>query len=255
MLINVTVPVYNEERQLRQSIATLGDFLERTCAGSYEIVIAENASTDRTLDEARALERECPRLRVVHLDQKGRGGALKRAWGESAADVLTYMDVDLSTDLAAFPQLTDTVLRRGFDLAIGCRLSPDSTVTRGWKRELISRTYNLLVKRALGSRFLDAQCGFKALSKRAAAELLPRVADDGWFFDTELLALAEAMGYRICELPVRWNDDPDSRVNVFRTAFEDIKGLLRLRARLAQDDLRLRGCDKGCAMGQSRVSR
>jgi glycosyltransferase involved in cell wall biosynthesis len=232
MLVNVTIPVFNEEAQLAQSIDKLEDFLATPRRFDYEIVVVNNGSTDRTLEVARELARAPSRVRLLDLPQKGRGGALKRAWWESCADVLSYMDVDLSTDLAAFPKLIAGVASGSFDLGIGSRLLPESQTTRCLKREFISRGYNWLVKLLMRSRLSDAQCGFKAVSRKAAQELLPLVEDSGWFFDTELLA--ERLGYRICELPVRWIEDPDSRVKLLRTALADLRGLLRLRRRLAK---------------------
>jgi glycosyltransferase involved in cell wall biosynthesis len=214
-------------------VATLEEFLRQRCGFPYEIIIANNGSVDRTLEIARQLARTRPAVRVLHLEQKGRGGALKRAWQESAAEVLSYMDVDLSTDLETFPELVE-VAEGGCDLAFGSRLLPGSRTVRSRRRELLSRGYNRLVKAILHARFSDAQCGFKALNRRAAQRLLPLVQDTGWFFDTELLVLAERLGYRLCELPVRWVEHPDSRVRILSTALGDLKGLFRLRRRLAR---------------------
>jgi glycosyltransferase involved in cell wall biosynthesis len=227
--VNVTIPVLNEEEQLTASISTLQWFLAEQCRLDYEIVIADNGSTDQTLPLARELARRSPLVRVIHLDEKGRGRALKRAWNESGADICTYMDVDLSTDLRAFPTLIGGLLEGEFDLATGSRLLIPGMTTRGPRRELISRGYNLLVKAVFHTHFSDAQCGFKAITREAARALLPLVEDNGWFMDTELLILAEKLGYRIFDFPVVWKDDPDSRVKLVRTALEDLRGILRLR--------------------------
>jgi glycosyltransferase involved in cell wall biosynthesis len=234
MLVNLTIPVFNEERRLPLCLARLREVLPRLGQFDWEVVIADNGSTDRTPAIALGFGESFPGLRTVRLDQKGRGRALKRVWLESRAEVLSYMDVDLSTDLRAFPALVEAVLERGFDLAIGSRLLPGSQVQRGWKREVISRCYNRLVRLMVHTRFSDAQCGFKAIRRSAALELLPLVEDTGWFFDTELLVLAEKLGYRIYELAVRWVDDPESRVRVWSTALADLKGLIRVRRRLAR---------------------
>jgi glycosyltransferase involved in cell wall biosynthesis len=231
--VDVVIPVYNEERVLAQSISALHDFLgdvaEPGC--EWRIVIADNASTDGTLTVARELAARLPGVEVLHVDQKGRGRALKTAWLGSRADVLSYMDVDLSTDLTAFPALIRAIVHEGYDVATGRRLGPGARVIgRKPLRELTSRCYNLLIKLLFPrSRFTDAQCGFKALSRAAAQALLPRVRDTAWFFDTELLLLADGDRLGIKQIPVLWMDDPDSRVNVARTAWEDIKGLWRLR--------------------------
>lgn len=229
MKLAVVIPAFNEEAQLGASVKILDEFLSRHFRIDYEIVIADNGSTDRTLEFARQLGYERRTIRVVHLNEKGRGRALKSAWLASRADLLSYMDVDLSTDLSAFPPLIEGLMSGGFDLATGSRLLKPELIKRGWKREFISRCYNVLVKVMFHTRFSDAQCGFKAITRPAAQALLPLVEDNGWFFDTELLVLAEKVGYRIFDLPVRWVDDSDSRVRIIRTAWDDIKGLIRMR--------------------------
>ncbi|MCL4180017.1 MAG: glycosyltransferase family 2 protein [Verrucomicrobia bacterium] len=232
--MNVTIPVYNEAERLPRSLPRLHRFLCENWRFEFEVVIADNGSTDGTSDLAADLAREHRQVRVLRLEDPGRGRALKRAWRESGADVLSYMDVDLSTDLAAFGPLIKPLAEGGFDMAIGSRLLPGSVTTRGWKRDLISRCYNRLIKVAFRTRFADAQCGFKAITRSAAAALLPLVEDDAWFFDTELLILAETLGYRVFEFPVRWVDDSDSHVRIWKTAIEDIKGLLRVRRSLTR---------------------
>jgi len=228
--IDVVIPVYNEEKDLARSITTLCQFLQAHLSYGWFITIANNGSTDGTLDVAHSLSQEYPQVNYLHLDQKGRGRALRRAWLESTADIVSYMDVDLSTNLLAFPHLIEA-LNSGYDIAIGSRLMPASKVARSPKRELTSRLYNLLIRVMFFARFRDAQCGFKAITKKAASELIPLVQNQEWFFDTELLILAEKKGYRIKEVPVEWVEDPDSRVNVIKTAMDDIRGLLRLRFR------------------------
>ena len=178
---------------------------------------------------ARRLAHADPRVRVVHLDEKGRGRALRAVWSTSESPVLAYMDVDLSTDLAALLPMLASLVSGHSDVAIGSRLSPSSRVARGPKRELISRCYNLILRSVLRARFRDAQCGFKAIRREVALDLLPQVKDQTWFFDTELLVLAERAGLRIHEVPVDWVDDPDSRVDIWRTAIDDLRGVLRLR--------------------------
>jgi putative flippase GtrA len=171
-------------------------------------------------------------VRAVRLEEKGRGRALRHVWGHSDADVVAYMDVDLSTDLDAFLPLVAPLISGHSDLAIGSRLSRGSAVVRGPRRELISRCYNLLLRTALAARFSDAQCGFKAARTEIVQALLPAVEDEAWFFDTELLLLAERNGLRIHEVPVDWTDDPDSRVDVLRTALDDLRGMARVGRRM-----------------------
>ena len=225
--LDVVIPVYNEEADLAASVERLLEHLEGM-PWSFRVTIADNASTDATAVVARRLGHAHEAVRVVHLAEKGRGRALKRVWADSDADVLVYMDVDLSTDLNALLPLVAPLISGHSDLAIGSRLRTGSRVTRGPRREVISRGYNLLVRGALRTRFSDAQCGFKAIRADVAREVLPLVEDDAWFFDTELLVLAERAGLRIHEVPVDWVDDPDSRVDILRTAYDDVRGIVRL---------------------------
>ena len=227
--VEVVVPVYNEESALPRNIPILCDYLRTYFPYRWSVVIADNASTDDSLAVARKLACD-PRVSVLHLDEKGRGRALKAAWLSSDADVVAYMDVDLSTNLWSFLPLVAPLASGHSDLAIGSRLLKGAVVTRQWKREIISRCYNLLIKSLFRNRFSDAQCGFKAVKRSAAQELLPQVEDEGWFFDTELLLLAEECGLRISEVPVDWIEDLDSRVDIVSTALDDVKGLLRVRA-------------------------
>jgi len=227
---DVVIPVYNEEDDLERSVVTLRQFLLDHVAYDWRIVIADNASTDRTLEIAKELAARYPNeVAYVHLDQKGRGRALRRAWTESDAEVVTYMDVDLSTDLSALPPLIDSLIDSEYDVAIGSRLRKGAEVQRGLKREIISRIYNLMIKVMFWNQFSDAQCGFKGVTRRAVRDIVPLIEDQAWFFDSELLLLAERMGYKIFEVPVKWKDDPDTRVKIASTAWEDVKGLFRVR--------------------------
>lgn len=227
-VVELVIPVHNEEADLAGSVIRLDEYLRTELPYSYCITIVDNASTDRTWTIAQQLRQQLPTVRAIRLDQKGRGRALKAAWSASRAAVIGYMDVDLSTDLRAVLPLLAPLLSNHSDLAIGTRLSRGSRVIRGPKREFISRSYNLLVRSSLSTSFSDAQCGFKALRRDVADQLLPLVEDDNWFFDTELLVIAERVGLRIHEVPVDWTDDPDSRVNILATAREDVRGIVRV---------------------------
>ena len=231
-LVEVVIPVYNEERVLAASVRRLHAYLNLTFPYDFRITIADNASTDATWFAAEELSADLPRVRAIHLNEKGRGRALRRVWGGSEADVVAYMDVDLSTDLDAFLPLVAPLITGHSDLAIGSRLSRGSAVVRGPKREVISRCYNLLLRTALAARFSDAQCGFKAARTEIVQALLPQVEDEEWFFDTELLLLAERNGLRIHEVPVDWVDDPDSRVDVLHTALDDLRGMARVARKM-----------------------
>lgn len=227
-VLDVVVPVYNEENTLAESVSRLHRHLRDQFPFSARITIADNASDDRTPRIAAELAERLDDVRVVRLGQKGRGRALRAVWSTSEAQVLAYMDVDLSTDLAALAPLVAPLISGHSDLAIGTRLGRGARVIRGPKREIISRCYNLILKSTLAARFSDAQCGFKAIRADVAQRLLPHVSDNGWFFDTELLVLAERAGLRIHEVPVDWVDDPDSRVDIVATAAADLRGIARL---------------------------
>ncbi|MFP5022805.1 glycosyltransferase [Pseudonocardia phyllosphaerae] len=232
-VLDIVVPVHDEEAGLASSVRRLHAFLTASFPYSFRITIADNASTDATPVIARRLAAEIGEVRTVRLEQKGRGRALRHVWSESDADVLAYCDVDLSTDLGALLPLVAPLVSGHSDLAIGTRLSRASRVVRGAKREFISRSYNLILRGALSARFSDAQCGFKAIRADVAHRLLPLVEDTAWFFDTELLVLAERSGLRIHEVPVDWVDDPNSSVDIVATATADLKGVWRVGRALA----------------------
>ena len=227
-MVDIVIPVHNEERDLRVSVLRLHAYLTQQFPFSARITIADNASTDATPAVAAELAEELPEVRVLRLNDKGRGRALAAAWLTSDARVVSYMDVDLSTDLSALLPLVAPVISGHSQVSIGSRLVAGSRVRRGPKREVISRVYNILLRLVLRVRFKDAQCGFKALRADVARSLLPDVVNRNWFFDTELLVRAERAGLRIHELPVDWTDDPDSRVDIVATAIEDLRGVWRL---------------------------
>ncbi|MDN5920710.1 MAG: bifunctional glycosyltransferase family 2/GtrA family protein, partial [Pseudonocardia sp.] len=238
-VLDIVVPVFNEEADLEPSVRRLLEHLRTSFPYSFRITIADNASTDDTPVIARRLCAALPEVRTVRLDRKGRGRALRAVWSASDAQVLAYCDVDLSTDLNAVLPLVAPLVSGHSDLAIGTRLGRGSRVVRGAKRELISRSYNLILRGTLSARFSDAQCGFKAIRSDVAQRLLPLVEDTAWFFDTELLVLAERAGMRIHEVPVDWVDDPDSSVDIVATATADLKGVWRVGRALATGALPL----------------
>lgn len=236
-VLDVVVPVHNEQADLERSVRRLYDHLRHHFPYPFRITIADNASVDATPVLAMRLAADLPEVSFVRLAQKGRGRALREVWSASDAAVLAYMDVDLSTDLNALLPLVAPLLSGHSDLAIGSRLARGARVVRGAKREFISRCYNLILRSTLAARFSDAQCGFKAIRADVAARLLPLVRDTGWFFDTELLVLAQRVGLRIHEVPVDWVDDPDSRVDITATAIADLKGVYRLGRALLTGEL------------------
>ena len=239
MDVDIVVPVRNEERDLGPSVQRLVGYLRDSFPFSARITIADNGSTDGTWALASLLESNFPEVRAVRMELPGRGRALREIWSRSDADVLAYMDVDLSTDLNALLPLVAPLLSGHSDLAIGTRLARGARVVRGPKREMISRCYNMLLRTSLGAGFSDAQCGFKAIRREPAQALLPLTEDTGWFFDTELLVLAERAGLRIAEVPVDWIDDLDSRVDIVATALADLRGIVRLGLGLARGAIKV----------------
>ncbi|BCY05442.1 bifunctional glycosyltransferase family 2/GtrA family protein [Actinoplanes sp. L3-i22] len=236
-VLDVVVPVYNEEVDLEPCVRRLHAYLAAHFPYRFRVTIADNASIDGTAAVAQRLKAEFPEVEAVHLTQKGRGRALNHVWTHSDAAILAYMDVDLSTDLGALLPLVAPLISGHSDLAIGSRLARGSRVVRGAKREFISRSYNLILRTTMAARFSDAQCGFKAIRSDVARRLLPMVEDTGWFFDTEMLVLAERAGLRIHEVPVDWVDDPDSRVDIVSTAMADLKGIVRITRALSSGKL------------------
>ena len=229
LLVEIVIPVYNEQRALRPCIERLRAYLTATFPYRWQIRVADNASRDGTWEIAQALTHEYPDVHALHLEQKGRGRALRAAWLSSNADIVSYMDVDLSTGLNAFLPMVAAIAVGQSAVGTGSRLMHGARITRQWKREATSRGYNALLKVALRNGFSDAQCGFKAMRRELAVALLPYVENQEWFFDSELLLLAEERGLRIIEIPVDWDEDLDSRVDIGKTAREDLEGMARVR--------------------------
>ena len=228
--VDVVIPVLNEAHVLERSVATVRKYLAEKMAGyRWRVVIVDNGSKDGTDDVGRKLAAQHSDVLFLHLDQRGRGRALRHAWMQSQADIVSYMDVDLSTNLDHLPEAVRALLDDGCDIAIGSRLMRGSRTKRSFKREVISRLYNIFLKGVLWTRFSDAQCGFKVVTREVVEKIVPQIKDQSWFFDTEMLVLAEKQGYRIRDIPVIWNEDDDSRVKIISTAWEDIKGVFRLR--------------------------
>lgn len=228
--VEVVIPIHNEEEELERNIKKLHSNLAKNLSCyNWHITIADNASTDKSLKIAKRLSQKFNNVGFIHLDKKGRGRAVKRAWKESKAKIVSYMDIDLSTDLSNFPPLIEALVKKGYHIGIGSRLLPKSEViNRTLKREILSRGYNILIKLMFGTSFSDAQCGFKAVKREVVANILPHIQDNAWFFDSELLIIGEKIGYKIYQEPVRWIDNPGSTVRVLPTVYGDLTGLWRL---------------------------
>ena len=229
IVVDVVIPVLNEAHVLAQSVGKLRQFLTSMLPYRWRVVIVDNGSTDATAEVANRLTEENRDVQFLRLEKRGRGRALRHAWMQSSADMVCYMDVDLSTDLTGLLPTLHALHKEGYDIAVGSRLMRGARIRRSLKREVISRIYNVFLKAVLLTHFSDAQCGFKALTNEAVERLVPQVKDEAWFFDTELLVLAEKQGYRIKDIPVVWIEDSDTRVKILRTAWEDIKGVFRVR--------------------------
>ncbi len=224
----VVLPVYNEEKVLRQSVQTLTAFLSNHDRYEWKIVIADNNSKDRTGEIGRVVESENPLVQYIHIPRKGRGIALRTAWAQTDCDFVSYMDIDLSTSLDALIRAVD-LLKEGADIVVGNRLAKNSNTTRSLKREFISRSYNVVITLALGTLFKDAHCGFKTGRRDVVQKILPYIEDNEWFFDTEFLFYGEKLGHKIVEIPVTWVEDPDTKAKIFKDARDDLRGLYRLR--------------------------
>ena len=228
MKIDIVIPVYNEAHILKEKIKELVFFLEDNCSDDWKIIIIDNASIDDTFEIMKEISNIDDRVLSMHIEEQGRGRALKHAWSSYKSDLVCYMDVDLSTDLKAFPEMV-THLKNDADIVIGSRLLKKSEIKRCFTREFLSRGYNLMHWLLLRTRFSDAQCGFKGFTREAIDRLLPFTQNKIWFFDTELLLLGERFNMKMVEIPVKWIEDKNSRVNIIKAVIEDILGLLRMR--------------------------
>lgn len=231
-LIEIAIPIYNEEKVLAESVHRLRQYLKANLPHSFVITIADNGSTDSSWDIATRLSEELPDVTALRVPLKGRGGAIRHAWAQSKAPIVAYMDVDLSIDLDAFAPLVASVISGHSDLAIGTRYAQGSFVDRSLKRAFFSRSFNYLLRNALGARFSDGMCGFKAARRDAIEDLLPSIDDNKWFFDVEMLLFAQRNGLRIHEVPVLCIDDPNTTVHVVRDSVADLKAMARVAPRL-----------------------
>lgn len=226
--ISIVLPVFNEEKVIEQNVDEIRNFLIQNLEHDFEIIIVDNGSKDSTLDKIKKICNRYSYVNYIHIDERGRGRALRKAWSENSSDIVSYMDIDLSTSLNAFPRLIKAI-EDCYDIAIGSRFVKGSNIKRSFMRGFLSRGYNLLLKLFFNTSFSDAQCGFKAIRKSVLEEILDDVKDQKWFFDTELLIKAERKGFRIKEVPVNWTESRNSKVNILKTIVDYIKSIIRLR--------------------------
>ena len=228
--VEIVLPAYNEGKELEKSIKKLSDFCEENLSNyEWHITIADNASTDNTPIITATIAKKNHKVSLFRLEEKGRGRAVKRAWSQSGSDYCVYMDVDLSTDLIHLPKLLK-VLENGYDIAIGSRLTKNARVEgRTMLREITSRALNVVfIQLLFQTKFTDAQCGFKAVTKKVVDQLIPKILENDWFFDGELLITAEKSGYKIYEEPVHLVDNPGSTVRLLSTIWGDVRVIWRL---------------------------
>ncbi|MHA1696365.1 MAG: dolichyl-phosphate beta-glucosyltransferase [Candidatus Helarchaeota archaeon] len=237
--LEIDLPVFNEEKILEESVEKLRNFLHSNMNEyNFKIVIIDNGSNDKTPQICKNLKTKHSDVDFLHLKKKGRGRALRTAWENSGAQICSYMDIDLSTDLKSFPSLISSIAKDGYDVSTGSRLIKGAQIKRSLKREILSRGYVFLLKRFLGISFSDAQCGFKAINKKTINKVMPHILDQEWFFDSELLFKSQRWGYKIKEIPVKWIEDPDSKVKIYKTIKNYLMSLLRLKLEFSIDRIK-----------------
>jgi glycosyltransferase involved in cell wall biosynthesis len=224
----VVLPVYNEERILSENVHKLIDFLMKHDTYQWQVVIADNNSQDRTGDIGRVLSSENSFVQYLYIPNKGCGIAVRTAWEQTDCDFVNYMDIDFSTSLESLIESVD-LLNDGADIVVANRLDKNSVLKRCLKREIVSRCYNMILQFSLGVKFHDAHCGFKTARREIAQELLTYIEDNGFFFAAEFMFYGEKLGYKIIEIPVIWNEDPNTKANIIKDAFDDLRGIYRLR--------------------------
>lgn len=235
MKINITVPVFNEEKILNENIRKIFLFCQSNIQDEFKIVIVNNGSTDNTENVAKKICKENKKIEYLFIQKKGRGNAIKTSWRKKDVDIYSYMDIDLSTNLKTFPKMINEI-KEGYDIVIGSRYIKGSKVKRYFSREVFSRLYNHIIKKYFHTKIRDMQCGFKAINKKVVKNLLKKTKDDQWFFDTELLLLAEKEGYKIKEMPVEWNENINTKVKIIKTISDYIINSIKLKRRMKNEN-------------------
>lgn len=236
MTIDVLLPIYNEEKILDANIRLLFGYCQHHLAGDWQLMLIINGSVDQSLTIAENLAQEFEQIKIINLPTGGKGQALKTGLQYSTAEVAVYMDIDLAVALSALPPLISLVAENKGALAIGSRLLPASQTERSWLRNYSSKLYNWLANTLLRCQISDWQCGFKAMNLDVRQAVVPLIQDNYWFFDTELIALAQKNNLRIAELPVSWSENRyavrQSKIRPIRDGFIFLKNLWQLKKRL-----------------------
>jgi len=235
MNISIAVPTFNEEKIIEQRINQLFDFCENNLKKyKWRIIVADNGSTDRTIKIIRKQKQKYSKLEYFHLKKLGKGLAIKKAWQDYLADVNIFMDADLATELKFTIPLINGITEEKYDLTIGSRYHKQSKCKRSLIRSMCSKFYNFILKIFFNIKLTDTHCGFKALSKSAVQRIIPKIKNNGLFFDTELLVLARYYNLKIKEMPVNWEDKNErkTKIKIIKTGLKYLKEIIKLKYRL-----------------------
>jgi glycosyltransferase involved in cell wall biosynthesis len=237
MKILIVIPVLNEEKILKENVLKIFNFCQKNLTINWQIVIVDNRSTDQTVVIAKDLGRRYQQIEYLYVDKVGKGVAIRTGWQKYSADIYCFMDADLATDLSALVTLISS-FKEGYDMVIGSRFLAQSQVSRSLIRKMFSFGYHLVARILLNLKIKDLPCGFKAINSRIKENVLPKVKDEAWFFDSELVIVAEKQGYRIKEIPIIWQEPRkgrgESRVKTLSLSLAYFKQLLALKKRLAK---------------------
>lgn len=235
MKVLIVIPIYNEEKILEKNILRLYNFLQNNNLENWQIVIADNASTDQSEKIGQKLNTNYQQIGYLKIPKRGKGIAIRTAWKKySDADIFTFIDADLSTDITFLPNLINAIAKENYDIAIGDRFDKNSKVKRNLKRNIISLGYRFILKISLKTKINDLPCGFKAINKKILDNIVPLVKNNTWFFDSEIVLLAEKMGYKIKKIPIIWQENREKQNNtpLWSIIKEYLKEILRLKKEL-----------------------
>ena len=226
--LSIIIPAYNEENRLPNTLEQVFHFLEKRPYDS-EVIVVENGSTDKTFEFAQKLAQRHKNLRVIHNEERGKGGAVLRGVREALGEYVFICDADLSMPVAEISKFLPPTLN-DFDIAIGSREAPGAVrYNEPYYRHLTGRVFNMLIRLMVLPDLQDTQCGFKCLRAGVARDIFPFQTLTGWAFDVELLYIAYLHGYRILEIPIDWYFNADSKVRVLRDSWRMFIDLLVIR--------------------------